>query len=100
MTTDEKYHRIPGTLLRKDSREVLTAPSSVHFRCPCGERRVAVHTPPHTAEFDDAGLLTIEQSCGSKADAERGRPANWCHFWIKSGVPEMCGDAKCPGGTA
>lgn len=69
----------------------------VVFRCPCNGRQVYVAAPPHKIKFDEAGLLTIEQSVGSKKHKAQNRAANWCHFYIKAGRGEMCSDAACPG---
>ena len=71
----------------------------VVFRCPCDERQVYVASPPHTIKFDAEGVVDIKASCGYRKRDNPPRPANWCHFWINDGVPEMCGDAKCPGGS-
>ena len=72
----------------------------IHFRCPCGERMVYVTSPPHTISFDDEGLLTLVGSVGSRASLHLsdGKP-NWCHFWLKNGIPKMCFDTRCPGGS-
>ena len=46
--------------------------------------------------------MTLHASCGYREKRKEGevvRPANWCHFWIKSGEVEMCGDSQCPGGS-
>ena len=69
------------------------------FRCPCDERQVYVASPPHTIKFDADGVVDIKASCGYRKKDNPPRPANWCHFFINDGVPEMCGDAKCPGGS-
>jgi len=70
---------------------------AILFRCPCGDRAVYVVEPPHGIQFDDQGRLTIEGSCGYKARPSKGRPANWCHFFIRGGEYEMCSDTQCPG---
>ena len=67
------------------------------FSCPCGEREVYVIDPPHGISFDADERLTIEGSCGLRARPSIGRPANWCHFFIRGGEYEMCGDSQCPG---
>ena len=90
-----KYRRAPGNVLHKGNREVLAWQDEVHFRCPCGHRSVFVAAPPHGIAFDDDGLLTISGSCGYAGNDEH--PANWCHFHITNGVPEMCAGAQCPG---
>ena len=61
-----------------------------------GERTVyvACHRA-HTIAFDDDGRLTLTGSVGSKADPSHNRPGNWCHFFVKAGESEICGDAKC-----
>ena len=93
-----KYRKGEGFTLPKGQRNVLSWEDAAHFRCPCDERTVNVQSPPHSISFDDEGLLTLDGSCGSKVNEALGRPTkNWCHFWIKAGVPEMCEDAKCPG---
>ena len=69
----------------------------VAMRCPCGERLMAASPEKHVIEFDGAGLLTLDPSCGYAADNEH--PENWCHFWLKGGQVKMVSDAKCPGGT-
>ena len=69
---------------------------AVIFVCPCGEREVYCTSPPHGIQFDEQGILTLNGSCGYRAREER--PANWCHFFVKNGQYEMCGDARCPGG--
>ena len=83
----------------------------VVFKCPCGKRQVYVASPPHTITFDDAGLLNLDGSVGSKEqmrlsgeaphdnDEWRSRGPNWCHFWIENGESRMADDAKCPGGN-
>ena len=86
---NEEFERTPGT--------VVPWQKGVIFKCPCGERQVYIASPPHTIEFDEEGILTVTASIGSKPDPSRDRKPNWCHFHIKGGVPEMCGDAKCPG---
>ena len=96
--TDARYRRLAGDVLPPDTRDVLQWQNGIHFRCPCGQRRVYVTEPPHEIKFDAEGLLTITGSCGYAATDEH--PANWCHFFIKGGEPEMCGDAQCPGGVA
>ncbi len=78
---------------------------AVIFACPCGGREVYVTSPPHTITFSEDGKLTLDGSVGSKEGWKMVRgvgiddlPKNWCHFWLKDGEPEMCDDAKCPGG--
>ena len=92
------YVRERGNDLGKGSRAVVTWNEGVVFRCPCDERQVYVSSPPHTITFDAAGRLTLDGSVGSRARG--GRPANWCHFHIKAGVPTMCGGVKCPGAAS
>ena len=99
------YRRVPTSKTEPEVKEigpVLHFPwaSAVEFRCPCGERVVYVTEPPHKIEFDDDERLTLDGSCGSREQPHLGQPANWCHFFIKGGEVEMCGDAKCPGGNA
>lgn len=98
--TDAPYRLIPGQTLKHGTRDVIQHSKGVTFNCPCGERRVWAG-PHHTISFDDDGLLTLAPSCGSHAGEINGvdRPQNWCHFWIKNGQAEMCGDAQCPGGA-
>ena len=63
---------------------------AVVFGCLCGEREVYVVSPPHHAiRFSDDGLLTIEPSILS--------PKHGCHFFMRKGHVEMCGDSTCPG---
>lgn len=105
--TTRPYMRAePGALgLEPGSRDVLfwEDDTAVQFRCPCDERLVYVTSPPHTIKFAAAGVLTIDASCGYREDPKRGRPKNWCHFWIKGGMvtdgdrPGLCSDSKCPG---
>ena len=108
--SDEKYRRLAGDILPPDTRDVLQWQNGIHFRCPCGQRRVYVTEPPHEIKFDSDECLTLDESVGSHektrlsnedpaGDEWCQRPAKWCHFWIKAGVPEMCADAKCPGGV-
>ena len=78
---------------------VIPWQDGVVFRCPCGYRTVYIASPPHTIEFDDDGVLTLDPSCGYKARENLKRPQNWCHFHIKGGSATMCSDAQCPGGT-
>ena len=85
-------------------------PSEIVFACPCGGREVYITSPPHTIEFDDAGILvSLGGSVGSRplngphefrmvhGTTLHDLPKNWCHFWIKNGGIEMCSDSKCPG---
>ena len=83
--------------LGKVEGAVVPWSKGVIFECPCRERHTYIGSPPHTIEFDAEGILTIGPSIGSKPDPSRDRKPNWCHFHIKGGVPEMCGDAECPG---
>lgn len=69
---------------------------AVIFLCPCGDREVYVTSPPHSIEFDDDGRLTLDGSVGGSG---RWRGENLCHFLLKAGEVEICGDAKCPGGA-
>ena len=92
-----KYRRTAGGVPRAGSREVLVDGSGVHFNCPCGLQRRYASSAIHTITFDDEGLLTLDPSCGYRANSEH--PANWCHFWLRAGVAEMVADAKCPGGS-
>ena len=81
--------------LKLGSRVVVPWEKGVVFRCPCDFRQVYVISPPHKITFGNGGELTLESSCGSHEDKSNDRPKNWCHFYIKNGVPEMCSDAKC-----
>ena len=100
-----RYRASADGVLRRGSRDVVAwcdeIHSGAHFRCPCDQRVLNVRQPPHGIEFSAEGLLTLTGSCGSRADVARGilkgKPANWCHFWIKNGVPEVASDAQCPG---
>lgn len=112
---DRYYRRSDSAMLEVGSRKAFfwrnegAGVDEVHFRCPCGHRTVSVHSPPHELiAFDADGKLTIKPSIGSREgwywkslDPEcRERehwPGNACHFYIRGGVPEMCGDATCPG---
>lgn len=76
---------------------VLKWHEGVIFNCPCGERMVYVAEPPHTIIFDSEGALTLNGSVGSHEDKSRNRKSNWCHFFIKEGNVDMCGDSECPG---
>ena len=104
-----KYHKSVESELKKGSRAVVPWNEGIVFRCPCDERQIYVASPPHKIEFDDEGLLTLDGSVGSRKqlrlpsedmDSEdwKHRAKNWCHFWIKGGVLEMCSGTKCPGG--
>ena len=98
-----KYIRTddPESLVVGGGRTVVPWGDGVMFRCPCDGRQVYVASPPHTITFGADGVVDIKASCGYKErpSMKPPRPANWCHFWINEGVPEMCGDAKCPGGS-
>jgi len=100
---DRRYRRGGGSSLPKGFRKVVPwtnegVAEEVHFRCPCGRRTVKVTSPPHEIEFDTYGVLTLDGSVGSRASLHLSDgQANWCHFWIRDGVPEMCPDARCPG---
>ena len=39
----------------------------------------------------------LDGSSGYNEKKSLGRRQNWCHFWIKGGKYEMCGDTECPG---
>ena len=105
------YRRGEGATFARDSRKVVVwrnkerGTTEAHFRCPCGHRLVAVHSPPHGIDFDGEGVLTVKGSVGSREggywmEDERRQeywPANNCHFWVEGGVPRMAGDAGCPG---
>ena len=93
-----KYRRGTAEELKNvGSRAVVPWADGVVFRCPCDERQVYIQT--HTITFDAEGVLTLHPSCGYREKDSPPRPQNWCHFWLKDGEVEMCGDAKCPGGT-
>ena len=96
-----KYHKSedPESLKVVEGRTVVPWNDGVVFRCPCDEHQVYVTSPPHTIKFDDDGVFDLKASCGYRKRDDPPRPQNWCHFWINDGVPEMCGDAKCPGGS-
>lgn len=102
MTTDVVYKRVPTGKTEPCPKEVgpvLWFPHipSIEFLCPCGERVVYVTSPPHTIEFSEDELLTLDGSVGSRERPDLGRPPNWCHFFVRNGVPDICGDALCPG---
>ena len=67
------------------------------YMCPCDNEQRYITSPPHTISFDADGILTLIPSIGYKARQNLDRPQNWCHFFIKDGVVEMCSDAQCPG---
>ena len=116
--TEKRYRRKADpedSSLPKGDREVIFWKGAVagvgpgrwdteaHFRCPCDERTVFITSPPHTIEFDDDGILNIEPSIGFKGVPDPDNPGewkvppNWCHFFIKQGVPDICVDSQCPG---
>ena len=87
--------RTPGPVLSWDGGDYG---QSVIFSCPCGEREVYVtERKGHEILFDDDDRLTINGSCGYAPKPDLGRPANWCHFFMRAGEIEMCSDSKCPG---
>lgn len=94
---EDLYRKGLGNILRRGSRVVLCLFDGAFFRCPCDFREVYIKTPPHKVEFDDAGVITITGSIGYHENPELGRKQSWCHFFIKTGRPEMCSDAECPG---
>ena len=94
----ERYQKAPESELGKGSRAVVNFGDGVVFRCPCDERQAYCSSPPHTITFGEDGALTLAPSVGYKARPSLDRPQNWCHFYIKEGIPEMCGDTQCPGG--
>ena len=65
------------------------------LKCPCGEREGLLLGDRHAVTFDEDGLCTVHPSLGYEATDEH--PANWCHYFIRQGRVEMCGDARCPG---
>ena len=91
-----QYEKAPVKKLGQPGA-VVPWKDGVIFRCPCGERQVYVASPPHAITFADDGRLTLDGSVGSRADASRGRPANWCHFHVKNGDVTMCEGSACPG---
>lgn len=111
------YHRSPDRNLKRPLKEpgpVLAfgkPPVELVFCCPCGGREVYVTSPPHEIEFDQDEKLTLNGSVGSRAvegphdfrlvhgEVLHDLPASWCHFFVKNGEVEMCGDAQCPGGS-
>lgn len=100
------YRRAPSTAMERPLSEIGPVlawdekhGAAVIFRCPCGEREVYVKSPPHTITFDEDGRLTLDGSVASTGHSERSRDIGRCHFHMKSGEAEMCGDASCPGGT-
>ena len=71
---------------------------AVVFSCPCGTRELYVTTRGgHRFEWDADERLTIHGSCGYRAKPDIGRPANWCHFFLRAGSISMCSDSICPG---
>ena len=90
----EKYKLVEGRSITEGKRYVVEYENGVLFYCPCGERPVGLSTRVHTISFPD-GLLHVEPSCGYHEDKQH--PTNWCHFYIKNGIPKMCGDSQCPG---
>ena len=84
--------------LKKGSRAVVLWNKGVVFRCPCDYRQVYVASPPHTIKFDPiTRKLTLDGSCGYRANQAANRPQNWCHFSISDGAFVMHGDSQCPG---
>ena len=94
----KQYRKGTANELGPGSSAVVPWSDGVVFRCPCDGRQVYIASPPHEIAFDEDGRLTLNGSCGYKARPSLDLPANWCHFWIKGGTPEMCDDALCPGG--
>ena len=92
-----KYRRVPGKVLHYGTREVIVKDDGAYLYCPCGERKLFASSTVHTIEFDKHGVLTLDPSCGYAKNSEH--PANWCHFWLRAGVPEMVSDAQCPGSS-
>ena len=106
------YTRAPSTEIARPLTEIGPVLAwenrAVVFLCPCGGREVYVTSPPHTISFPD-NQLHLDGSVGSRpiagekdfrlvhGEALHNLPANWCHFFVKDGVYEMCGDAQCPG---
>ena len=90
-----KYTKAQEHDLGKRAGAVVPWDEGVVFRCPCDERQVYVASPPHTISFGADGALTLDGSVGMRAHGDHER--NWCHFWIKGGVAEMCADAGCLG---
>lgn len=98
----ELYHRSDSKVLTPESKQVWYRedPPAVMFHCPCGKRLVYCTQPPHTIEFNEAGVLvSLGGSCGYHKNEHPPRPQNWCHFTIKDGrVEHMHSDSRCPGG--
>ena len=93
-----KYAVSKKVTLAKDGRWVYKHSNQnlgITFRCPCGEFMVNLQSPPHKIEFDSEGVLSVDNSIGSKKT--NNKPENWCHFYIEDGVPKMASDAQCPG---
>ena len=85
----------PGTHI------VLEWGDGVVFQCPCkGRRHIYISKNIHTITFDADGILTLDPSCGYRENKDLGREKNWCHFYLKDGVIEMCDDAECPGSVS
>ena len=93
----EKYRKVPGSMLEHGSRGVVEFRDGVAFRCPCDLREMFISSSLHTIKFDSDGILDLSPSCGYLGSVQDGRPKNWCHFFLKNGEPDMCGDAQCPG---
>ena len=92
-----KYKKGVESELQTGSRTVVSWNEGVVFRCPCDERQVYISSKIHSISFDEEGLLTLNGSCGYNEKKSLKRKQNWCHFFIKNGEIEMCGDSECPG---
>ena len=104
---DITYRLIEGHVLPKEPGAVVAIQGSdvderfgpgCMFRCPCGERRIAVRIPPHESiTYDPEGRPTIRASLGAHPTPPDYPSSNWCHAHMKGGRFELCGDAICPG---
>ena len=97
--TSEPYRLDDGSSLSRDEpRKVVRWLDGVVFRCPCSQRQCYIAEKNHTISFDQNDVMTLEPSIGSRpGSGGKGTPRNWCHFWLRHGQVELCGDAQCPG---
>lgn len=97
------YRRVPTGRQEKSVKEigpVLHFPwanGEVEFRCPCGVRTVFVTPGKHGISFDEDERLTVDGSIAITENGQKMYGVGYCHFHIKDGEVEMCGDSKCPG---
>ncbi|MCY3878615.1 MAG: DUF6527 family protein [Rhodobacteraceae bacterium] len=66
--------------------------------CKCGRRELYLRS--HEISYDDDGIVTVHPSIIDREwwDNQDGKTVRGiCHFWLKNGEIEMCGDSTCPG---